>query len=51
MANVSEITEGIYQIEIDELNTSRSPGLLKISMIYFIVNNGQTALIETGPAM
>ena len=50
MTDVSEVADGIYQIETDEANTFGSLGLPRCSMIYFIAN-GQTALVETGPAV
>ncbi|MFC1943816.1 MBL fold metallo-hydrolase [Chloroflexota bacterium] len=51
MADVSEVADGIYQIEIDEVKTSGSLELFRCSLVYFIIANGQTALIETGPAV
>ena len=50
MANISEVTDGIYLVEIDEVKNSGSLGLSRCS-VYFIIANGQTALIETGPAV
>ncbi|MFC2035770.1 MBL fold metallo-hydrolase [Chloroflexota bacterium] len=50
MTNVSEVADGIYQIDINGVNPPVLLGPPICSMIYFITNNGQTALIETGPA-
>ncbi|MBI4284216.1 MAG: MBL fold metallo-hydrolase [Chloroflexi bacterium] len=51
MTQVSEVADGIYQIEADKVNIPVSPDLPRSSMVYFIIGNGQTALIETGPAV
>ncbi len=53
MTDVSEVADGIFQIETDEANTLGTLGLPRCSMIYFIVSivSGQTALVETGPAV
>lgn len=51
MPNISEVADGIYQIEIDEAKTSGTAEPLRCSTVYLIVADGQTALIETGPAV
>lgn len=48
MTNVSEVADGIYQIKMDKTNP---PEWLRSSGIYLIIADGQTALIETGPAV
>jgi len=48
MTSVSVVADGIYQIKMDETNP---PEWLRSSGIYLIVADGQTALIETGPAV
>ncbi len=50
MADVSEVADGIYRIEIHGATPPGSMGAPQCSTIYFIAN-GQTALIETGPAV
>jgi len=48
---ISEVTEGIYQIEIEKVKSPESLEILRCSAVYFIDSNGRTALIETGPAV
>ena len=48
MTDISEVADGIYQIKMDETNP---PEWRRSSCIYLIIANGQTALIETGPAV
>ena len=51
MPDVSEVSEGIYQIEVNGANTSDLPPFSRrSSIVYFLTANGQTAIIETGPA-
>ena len=51
MTNVSEVTDGIYRIEFDDVKTAASLELFRCSTVYFIIADGQTALVETGPAV
>jgi hypothetical protein len=50
MTDVSEVADGIYQIETDEVSTFGTLGLPRSNTGYFIIGE-QTALVETGPAV
>lgn len=50
MTDVLEVADGIYQISTDEAKVFGSLGLPRCSMLYLIAD-GQTALVETGPAV
>ena len=50
MTDVLEVADGIYQISTDEAKIFGSLGLPRCSMLYLIAD-GQTALVETGPAV
>jgi glyoxylase-like metal-dependent hydrolase (beta-lactamase superfamily II) len=50
MTYISEVAEGIYQIEPEESQEFGSVGLPQCSTIYFVTDGG-TALIDTGPAV
>ena len=51
MTEVSEVAEGIYQLEVADASIPESTGLPRSSLVYFIIDHEQTALIESGPAV
>jgi glyoxylase-like metal-dependent hydrolase (beta-lactamase superfamily II) len=50
MTYISEVAEGIYQIDTEESQDFGTVGLPQCSTIYFVTDGG-TALIDTGPAV
>ncbi|MBA7614517.1 Hydroxyacylglutathione hydrolase [subsurface metagenome] len=49
MTDVVEVVEGIYGIDFGKVSGSESKEQLRCSLVYFIVDGGQTAIIETSP--
>ncbi|MDP6126808.1 MAG: MBL fold metallo-hydrolase [Dehalococcoidales bacterium] len=49
MAKVSEVSDGIYLIDMGEVKGAGSKERLNCSLVYFMVDGEQTALIETSP--
>jgi len=49
MTDIAEVIEGIYRIDFGKVNGSESGDQLRCSMVYFIVDNEQSAIIETSP--
>ena len=50
MTSVSQVADGIYRIDIGQIKAAASGGYLGYSLVYFIVADGETAIVDTGPA-
>lgn len=50
MTSVSQVADGIYRIDIGPVKAAVSGGYLGYSLVYFIVSDGETAIIDIGPA-
>ncbi|MFC1991434.1 MBL fold metallo-hydrolase [Chloroflexota bacterium] len=50
MADVSQVADGIYRIDVGRVKDADSGNFLRYSLVYFIVSNGQTAIIDNSPA-
>ena len=50
MTEITEVAEGVYRIDFGRVISPETGNRLRCSLVFFIVSDGQTALIETSPA-
>ncbi|MBI2851361.1 MAG: MBL fold metallo-hydrolase [Chloroflexi bacterium] len=51
MTTIAQVTDGIYRIDVGPVKAAKTNDHLQYSLVYFIVSDGETAIVDAGPAV